>query len=203
MLPPPPNCSQSRCLGPTPRERRQAFEAHTTEHRAAVRGRESSLTRSSTAPGSVANSFPAAYPNRKHRTPPTMLKKTSSMSSCGTQHLPPFYTRMGDIPRELKNVNAKIAMNIVVEPKHKQLLREKIVYFFPNNDISMARRLRIHKIIQLGAAWVKHWRDDVTHVVFDDDKHTYSQLIRHLNLASLQVSASIGSSISAKRLSQA
>ncbi|KAL1607869.1 hypothetical protein SLS60_002807 [Paraconiothyrium brasiliense] len=187
-MPPPPRMRRESSLsGPTPRERQQKFVAHTTKRRAAVREHESSLVRSSTAPSPVTKSFPVMNLKLGDRAPHRFLKKTASLSELPSQQQTPFYKRMGEIPRELKNTNAKAATNIVVDPVHKQLLREKLVYFFPNNDISMARRLRIHKIIQLGAAWVRNWRDDVTHVVFDDDKQTYPQLLRHLNRAGLPV----------------
>ncbi|KAF2447661.1 hypothetical protein P171DRAFT_407992 [Karstenula rhodostoma CBS 690.94] len=183
MPPPPPIRRGSSFLGPTPRERQQEFEDHATKHRAVGRERGSSLMRSSTAPEPTTQSFPVATLKQRHGAPQGLLKKTASMSDLGAHDQTPFYKRMGEIPRELKNANAKTATDIVVEPEHKQLLKEKIVYFFPNNDISMARRLRIHKIIQLGAAWVKNWRDNVTHVIFDDDKNTYPQLLRRLNRA--------------------
>ena len=60
--------------------------------------------------------------------------------------------------------------------------------FYPNDDISMARRQRIHKLIQLGAAWVTKWREDVTHVMVDDASYTYNQLLKHLNRAGFPVS---------------
>ena len=87
--------------------------------------------------------------------------------------------------------NVKIADKIKLDPEHKQLLKGKIVYFFPNDDVSMARRRRLHRIIQLGAAWVKEWRDDVTYVIVDDDNHTYSQLLRNVNKAGFPVGAPI------------
>jgi DNA polymerase IV len=196
---PPPIRPGSSFMGPTPRERRQDFEDHATKKRTTGRERDPSLLRSSAAPESTAQSFPTATHIQRHYAPPQRpLEKTASMSDLAAHSLTPFYKRMGEIPRELKNANAKFATNIVVEPPHKQLLKEKIVYFFPNNDISMARRLRIHKIIQLGAAWVKNWRDDVTHVIFDDDKQSYPQLLRHLNRAGLPVSSRCSTAIFAK-----
>ncbi|OAG12889.1 uncharacterized protein CC84DRAFT_1080790 [Paraphaeosphaeria sporulosa] len=185
MPPPPPIRRGSGFLGPTPPERQQEFKAHTTKYRAVGRECDPGLMRSSTAPESITQSFPVTTFTQRHGAPQGKLKKTASMSDIAAKDLTPFHKRMGEIPRELKNANAKAAYNIIVEPEHKQLLKEKIVYFFPNNDISMARRLRIHKIIQLGAAWVKTWRDDITHVIFDDDKHTYPQLLRHLSRAGL------------------
>lgn len=116
-----------------------------------------------------------------------MKRVTSLPSLAGLDRLP-FYKKMGVVPRELKNgKNVKLADNIKLEPESKQLLRGKIVYFYPNDDVSMVRRTRIHKVIQLGAAWVTKWRDDVTHVLVDDANYTYSQLLRHLNRAGFAV----------------
>lgn len=52
----------------------------------------------------------------------------------------------------------------------------------------MARRRRIHKVIQLGAAWVTNWRDDITHIMMDEDIYTYNLLLRHLKKTELPVS---------------
>jgi DNA polymerase IV len=60
--------------------------------------------------------------------------------------------------------------------------------FFPNNDISQARRQRIHKVIQLGAAWVTTWAKDVTHVMVDEAYYTYMQVLKSVNLPALPVS---------------
>lgn len=198
MPPPPPIRRGSSFLGPTPRERQQEFEAHATKHRAGGREHDPSLMRPSTPPETITQSFPVATFKQRHGAPQGSLKNTASMSDLAEPDPTPFYKRMGEIPRELRNANAKVANNIVVEPEHKQLLKEKIVYFFPNNDISMARRLQIHKIIQLGGAWVRTWRGDITHVVFDDDNHTYPQLLRYLNKTGLPVSSSYSYVVSAK-----
>ncbi|KAF1968319.1 hypothetical protein BU23DRAFT_592136 [Bimuria novae-zelandiae CBS 107.79] len=184
-MPPPRTVRRgSSFLGSTPRQRQQEFEAHATRQRSARR-EDPSLVRSSTAPEPVAKSFPEAVTNTADLQPHAKLKKTASMSDLTSPAKIPFYRRLGETPRDLKLVNAKPAVNIKVEPDQKQLLKEKIVYFFPNNDISAVRRRRIHKVIELGAAWVTSWREDVTHVMFDDASQTYSHLLRHLNRASL------------------
>jgi DNA polymerase IV len=184
----------SSFLGPTPKELRQkTFERFTTNKEAAPRGGGSILTRSATDPVSgPSKSFPLAIskqpPAARLEKQAPKLKKTISMPDLKDIDDIPFYKRMGDIPRELKNgKNVKVADKIKLDPEEKQLLKGKIVYFFPNDDVSLARRRRLHKIIQLGAAWVRKWRDDVTHVIVDDDNHTYSQLLRNVNKAGLPV----------------
>jgi DNA polymerase IV len=194
-MPPPPLSGQmSSFLGPTPRERQAEFEAHTRRQRATERLSANKLVRSSTAPESeLTKIFPitklrsglaAAADGEKGK-----LKRVSSLPEIAGKELIPFYKQVGVVPRELKSgKSVKPAENIKLEPEHKQLLKDKIVYFYPNDDISMARRTRIHKVIQLGAAWVNRWRDDVTHIMLDDANYTYSQLLRHLNRSGFPVS---------------
>lgn len=181
---PPPTLEKPRStsfLGPTPKERRAEFEAHAKKLRPSLRESGGfTLVRPSTAPESdVAKSFPVAKPRSG---------RNISLPDIATVVTIPFYKQMGVIPRELKNgKNVKPADNIKLEPENRQLLKDKIVYFYPNDDISMARRMRIHKVIQLGAAWVNRWRDDVTHIMHDDNDYTYRQLLRHLNRPGLPV----------------
>ncbi|KAF2120788.1 hypothetical protein BDV96DRAFT_539101 [Lophiotrema nucula] len=189
---------RSSFLGPTPKERQAKFEEHATKQRLKTRPEGSNLTRSATAPeANVSKSFPSARkrsngsssPQRQN--PRSGLRHSTSLpdlvAAAQTEDVEiPFYKRMGVIPRELKNgKNVKPAENIRLEPEPKQLLKGKIVYFFPNDDISLARRHRIHKIIQLGAAWVNRWRNDITHIMVDDANYSYTQVLRHLNKAGL------------------
>lgn len=39
--------------------------------------------------------------------------------------------------------------------------------FLPNNDIAMARKKRIQKSQEYGAAWAREWSAGVTHVIVD------------------------------------
>jgi DNA polymerase IV len=185
--------TKSSFLGPTPKERRAAFEAHSTEHRAIRRESGPKLARSSTAPeDELIKTFPATKPRGA---PPSSkaestnkLKRVASLPDMAAADQTLFYKQFGTVPRELKNgKNVKAADNIKLEVESKQLLKGKIVYFYPNDDVSMVRRMRIHKVIQLGAAWVNRWRDDVTHIMLDDANYTYSQLLRHLNKAGFSV----------------
>lgn len=195
-MPPPKLVRQtSSFLGPTPKEKLAEFEAYTTRQRA-TRGREElGLLRSNTAPrADVTTSFPITKPSGGLQSGlegdrGQKLKRVASLPELAGKSLTPFYKRMGVVPRELKSGKKfNPADNIKLEPEHKQLLHGKVVYFYPNDDISMVRRTRIHKVIQLGAAWVNRWRDDVTHIMLDDASYTYSQLLRHLNKAGFPVS---------------
>lgn len=184
----------SSFLGPTPKEVKADFEAHATRRRSVVRDGAKMLARSETAPGAeLTQSFPAMKPRARQLSNAEgvtngKMKRVTSLPNLSRLDQIPFYQQMGVIPRELKNgKNVKPADNIKLLPVSHQLLRGKIVYFYPNDDVSMVRRTRIHKVIQLGAAWVNKWRDDVTHVLVDDYNHTYTQLLRHLNRAGFPV----------------
>lgn len=186
-MPPPPILEKQKSgfLGPTPKHQQAEFEAHASKQRADKRRSGLKLARSSTAPETeMAKSFPATKPRSNQ------LKRVASLPDMALPGQTPFYKQMGVVPRELNNgKNVKPADNIKLEPEAKKLLKGRIVYFYPNDDISMVRRMRIHKVIQLGAAWVNRWRDDITHIMLDDMKYTYSQLLRHLNKPGLPVSA--------------
>ncbi|KAF2035011.1 hypothetical protein EK21DRAFT_55570 [Setomelanomma holmii] len=189
---PPPTLERQRSsfLGPTPKERRADFEVYTTKQRPRTRDSGPKLARSSTAPESeLTKSFPVTKRRDGQLAgveSTNKLKRITSLPNMASLDQTPFYKQMGTVPRELKNgKNVKPADNIKLEPEHKQLLKDKVVYFYPNDDISMVRRMRIHKVIQLGAAWVTRWQDDLTHIMLDDVTYTYSQLLRHLNKAGL------------------
>lgn len=183
----------SSFLGPTPREVKADFDAHTLQRRAIARNQPSNMTRSMTAPEvELIESFPVTKPRARQLpgddTANSKMKRVTSLPPISGLDQMPFYQQMGVVPRELKGgKNVKPANNIKLEPESRQLLKGKIVYFYPNDDISMVRRTRIHMLIRLGAAWVNKWRDDVTHVLVDDASHTYTQLLRHLNRAGFPV----------------
>ncbi|KAL1791940.1 hypothetical protein ACET3X_009691 [Alternaria dauci] len=178
----------SSFLGLTPRE---AFEAHARKLRETKRQEGRKPMRSSTAPESEHTRGFQANKSRIRTTataagPKTKLKRASSPPGTADKDLTPFYIRVGDIPRECGNKrNLKPATNIQLEPEYKQYFKGKVVYFYPNNDIFGTRRRRIHKVIQLGAAWVKTWREDITHVIMDGEEHIYMDLLKHLNMPEL------------------
>jgi len=184
----------SSFLGPTPKEVKADFKAHATRRRSVMRDEAGIQSRPATAPDiELPQSFPVTKPRARPLSTvegdaPSKMKRVTSLPSMTGLNQTPFYQQLGVVPRELKNGrNVKPANNIELLPESRQLLRGKIVYFYPNDDISMARRMRIHKMIQLGAAWVTKWREDITHVLVDDSNYTYTQLLRHLNRAGFPV----------------
>lgn len=195
--------NSSSFLGPTPKETKAEFEAHAARRRAVNRDGNQALVRSTTAPEAVlTQSFPVTKPRAQQSSQVNnnasgKIKRISSLPDMTGLDQMPFYQRMGVVPRELKNgKNVKPADNIKLEPESRQLLRGKVVYFYPNDDISMPRRTRIHMVIRLGAAWVNKWRDDITHVFVDDASRTYTQLLRHLNKAGFPVCLKVQIAIS-------
>ncbi|KAF2800854.1 hypothetical protein K505DRAFT_291764 [Melanomma pulvis-pyrius CBS 109.77] len=197
MAPPPSLVRQrSSFLGPTPRERQAELQARNLKKRSIARP-DQDMARSTTKPDmDVSSSFPSVKPKQKRSPSPKQaglrkrLKHTISLpdpiSADGNQDQTPFYKQIGVIPRELRNGKSiKLANHIQLYTEPRQLLKGKIIYFYPNDDVSMARRQRIHKVIQLGAAWVVNWRDDITHIMMDEDIYTYSLLLRHLKKTEL------------------
>jgi DNA polymerase IV len=195
VLPPPGLIRKtSSFLGPTPKERQAQLEARSSIYHKVVKPDSITLRRSNTAlemgpatspPSKTSPPRPMSSPDYRSK---AKLDKGKGITDRPTRASKPFYTDLGVAPRELKHgKNVKPADNIRLDPEDKQLLKGMIVYFYPNDDISMARRRRIHKIIHLGAAWVKTWRDDVTHVMVDDSNHTYMQVLRNVNMTALPV----------------
>ena len=52
-------------------------------------------------------------------------------------------------------------------PSEKQLFNGLHFYFFPNDDKNPARRKKIEKATEYGAAWQKSWSPSITHVIMD------------------------------------
>jgi DNA polymerase IV len=71
-----------------------------------------------------------------------------------------------------------------VATKQSQLFGGLCFYFFPNNDVHPARRMRIAKAVQYGAKWEKSWSESVTHVILDKSMEL-SQLLKYLRLEDL------------------
>lgn len=59
--------------------------------------------------------------------------------------------------------------------------------FFPNNDISPLRRLRIQRAQEHGAVWTKTWEVNVTHVIVDKGL-VFKDILTFLKLDSFPVS---------------
>ena len=73
--------------------------------------------------------------------------------------------------------------DVLTVPEKQQIFKGLYFYFFPNNDIAPARRMRINKAIQFGATWQRDWNNDATHVILDKSLG-FSALIKYLKLES-------------------
>lgn len=64
-------------------------------------------------------------------------------------------------------------------PIERQIFKGLNFYFFPNTDANPARKLRIAKALDFGAAWIKDFDDSVTHVIVDK-KNDFDQVLKFL-----------------------
>ncbi|KAJ5561969.1 DNA polymerase family X [Penicillium sp. DV-2018c] len=94
-----------------------------------------------------------------------------------TEIMPVTRTR-GPPEKRRKTNNTKIV------PDEDQIFKGLIFFFFPNNDVSPFRRLRIQRAQEYGARWSRNWAHDVTHVISDKGLRS-SDLLTYLKLESL------------------
>ncbi|KAJ5714015.1 uncharacterized protein N7483_011196 [Penicillium malachiteum] len=71
--------------------------------------------------------------------------------------------------------------NTKVVPEDQQIFKELVFFFFPNNDVSPARRLRIQRAREYGAQWALSLSEEVTHVIVDKGLR-YQDLLKHIKL---------------------
>ncbi|KAJ5827270.1 DNA polymerase family X [Penicillium robsamsonii] len=117
-------------------------------------------------------SGPVAAP----RPTPTHLPRTT-----GTM---PNIKSGGPPQKKRKTSHAKII------PDDQQIFKGLIFFFFPNNDVSPFRRLRIQRAQDYGARWSRDWAADVTHVIMDKGLLS-SDLLSHLKLEALPTSVAL------------
>lgn len=58
--------------------------------------------------------------------------------------------------------------------------------FFPNNDVSPSRRLRIQRAREYGAQWTREWTENITHVIVDKGL-LFQDVITHLKVSAFPV----------------
>ncbi|EAW22824.1 DNA-directed DNA polymerase IV [Aspergillus fischeri NRRL 181] len=66
-------------------------------------------------------------------------------------------------------------------PEEQQIFKNLVFFFFPNNDVSPLRRLRIQRAQEYGAIWAKTWEAHVTHVIVDKGL-MFQDVLKHLKL---------------------
>ncbi|CAI7600107.1 unnamed protein product [Penicillium crustosum] len=118
----------------------------------------------------------------KRNSPVTVPKPAPTNRPCTTGTMPNI--KSGGPQKKRKTNNAKII------PDDQQIFKGLIFFFFPNNDISPFRRLRIQRAQDYGARWSRNWATDVTHVIMDKGLLS-SDLLGYLKLKNLPASVAL------------
>ncbi|KAJ6006224.1 hypothetical protein N7451_004168 [Penicillium sp. IBT 35674x] len=71
--------------------------------------------------------------------------------------------------------------NIKVVPEDQKIFKDLVFFFFPNNDVSPSRRLRIQRAQEYGAQWAQERSEKVTHIIVDKGL-LHRDLLTHLKL---------------------
>ncbi|CAG8129532.1 unnamed protein product [Penicillium salamii] len=89
------------------------------------------------------------------------------------------------MPRSMGPPSKKRKLNNVkVIPADQQIFKGLVFFFFPNNDVSPFRRLRIQRAQEYGARWSREWADDITHAILDKGLQV-NDLRGHLRMGDL------------------
>ncbi|KAI4284933.1 MAG: hypothetical protein L6R35_004770 [Caloplaca aegaea] len=64
------------------------------------------------------------------------------------------------------------------------------IHFIPNDDVAPARKHRIRKTMERGAAWIKQWDDRITHIIVDKSL-SYSDILKFLKMSSIPPSMAV------------
>ncbi|KAL8913159.1 MAG: hypothetical protein Q9171_001953 [Xanthocarpia ochracea] len=84
----------------------------------------------------------------------------------------------------------KRGRSLEVLPEAQQIFRGLKFYFLPNDDVAPARKLRIAKVLERGATWIKQWDNDITHIIIDRDL-TYNDLLKYLKRSSIPLNIAV------------
>ncbi len=116
---------------------------------------------------------------RKHQVSPRNLAITSS---------PPPDRKKSSTPTGHPAMpgKRKRGRSLQIVPSSQQIFKGLSFYFFPNDDIVPARRMRIAKAHEYGAVWVQQWREGVSHVIVDRGL-SYKDLLSFLKIDSIPV----------------
>ncbi|KAJ5794131.1 DNA polymerase family X [Penicillium paradoxum] len=122
------------------------------------------------------DSRPSCHPQSKR-------DSTSDTLEVSTANTPPMNETMSatknGTPRKKRKTNSGRII-----PDDQQIFDGLIFFFFPNNDVSPFRRLRIQRAQEYGARWSRTWASDVTHVISDRGLQS-SDLLDYLKIDAL------------------
>ncbi|KAJ5635824.1 DNA polymerase family X [Penicillium longicatenatum] len=116
---------------------------------------------------------------------PSTEPKVRSVQRGHTTGSMPDITSRGPIPKKRKPNK-----NIKVVPEDQQIFKHLVFFFFPNNDVSPSRRLRIQRAQEYGVQWAQERPDKVTHIIVDKGL-SYRDLVTHLKLDNFPEKVSI------------
>ncbi|KXG46767.1 DNA polymerase family X [Penicillium griseofulvum] len=119
---------------------------------------------------------------QRKRSPVAVLKPTPANRPRTTGTMP---TIKSGPPQKKRRIN-----NAKIIPDDQQIFKGLIFFFFPNNDVSPFRRLRIQRAQDYGARWSRDWATDVTHVIIDKGLLS-SDLLNYLKLEALPTSVAL------------
>ncbi|KAI9786511.1 MAG: hypothetical protein M1835_003053 [Candelina submexicana] len=116
----------------------------------------------------------------------TPLRKTKHQASPRnlsiTSNLPPNRKRSSSLTgNQTMPGKRKRGRSLQTMPESQQIFKGLSFYFFPNNDVAPARRMRIAKALEYGAIWVQQWREGVSHIIVDRGL-SYKDLLSFLKI---------------------
>ncbi|KAI2732743.1 hypothetical protein CBS147332_1882 [Penicillium roqueforti] len=118
------------------------------------------------------------------RSSPFAVAKPAPTNRPRTAGTMPAIKSAGPPQKKRKTNNAKII------PVDQQIFKGLVFFFFPNNDVSPFRRLRIQRAQDYGARWSQNWATDVTHVIMDKNL-LLTDLLNYLKLESLPTNVAL------------
>ncbi|KAJ5490104.1 DNA polymerase family X [Penicillium expansum] len=131
-----------------------------------------------------ANSDPISSCDQSRRSSPVAVPKSTPAKRPRTTGTMPTIKSGWPPQKKRKTNSAKII------PDDQQIFKGLIFFFFPNNDISPFRRLRIQRAQDYGARWSRNWATDITHVIMDKGLLS-SDLLGYLKLEFLPTSVAL------------
>ncbi|OJJ49684.1 hypothetical protein ASPZODRAFT_128188 [Penicilliopsis zonata CBS 506.65] len=97
---------------------------------------------------------------------------------------------LGNMVQVPASKRRKTAASFKTVPENLQIFKDLTFFFFPNNDISPLRRLRIQKAQEYGARWARAYDGTVTHIIVDMNL-TWEDLVTYLKIKSFPVGISV------------
>ncbi|EXJ85924.1 hypothetical protein A1O1_06293 [Capronia coronata CBS 617.96] len=122
------------------------------------------LRRRDSEPALTAKSAPSRA--RRLKTSPSIVVDSAVQTTKRSSEKRKHVTDLSNIKQRKHQLGSK---KLPPVPIGEQMLKGLLFYFVPNNDICQARRFRIHKAIQYGAAWANEWCNGITHIIVCDN----------------------------------